>query len=188
MGRPALGRRAPRPLCARRCRAPAAVTHAGAVRRGVLTGCSVFPPLSATMNASGPIFPLASLYVGDLHPDVTEAMLYEKFLPAGPILSIRVCRDVATRRSLGYAYINFQQPADGEPRVGGGGWTDSITAICVFISGSVFYLVAKETEAHRHRALHARGPAPKKPLKQKLAVTVCLLCVLLVLYFAEGRF
>lgn len=74
MGRPALGRRAPRPLCAGRCRAPAAVTHAGAVRRGVLTGCSVFPPLSATMNASGPIFPLASLYVGDLHPDVTEAI------------------------------------------------------------------------------------------------------------------
>lgn len=67
------------------------------------------------MNASGPGFPLASLYVGDLHPDVTEAMLYEKFSPAGPILSIRVCRDVATRRSLGYAYINFQQPADGEP-------------------------------------------------------------------------
>ncbi|XP_060983329.1 polyadenylate-binding protein 1-like isoform X3 [Dama dama] len=66
------------------------------------------------MNASGPGYPLASLYVGDLHPDVTEAMLYEKFSPAGPILSIRVCRDVATRRSLGYAYINFQQPADAE--------------------------------------------------------------------------
>ncbi|NXC23530.1 EPAB protein, partial [Campylorhamphus procurvoides] len=66
------------------------------------------------MNASGPGYPLASLYVGDLHPDVTEAMLYEKFSPAGPIMSIRVCRDVATRRSLGYAYINFQQPMDAE--------------------------------------------------------------------------
>ena len=76
------------------------------------------------MNASGPGYPLASLYVGDLHPDVTEAMLYEKFSPAGPILSIRVCRDVATRRSLGYAYINFQQPADGEPprELWGRGW------------------------------------------------------------------
>ncbi|XP_027640342.2 polyadenylate-binding protein 1-like [Falco peregrinus] len=66
------------------------------------------------MNASGPGYPLASLYVGDLHPDVTEAMLYEKFSPAGPIMSIRVCRDIATRRSLGYAYINFQQPVDAE--------------------------------------------------------------------------
>ena len=60
------------------------------------------------------LMPQSSLYVGDLHPLANESILHAKFSEIGPVVNVRICRDLATRVSLGYGYVNFEERKDGK--------------------------------------------------------------------------
>uniref|UniRef100_A0A6V3K5C4 Polyadenylate-binding protein n=2 Tax=Lotharella globosa TaxID=91324 RepID=A0A6V3K5C4_9EUKA len=53
-----------------------------------------------------------SLWVGELGFDTEEASLVNLFQTIGALESVRICRDGKTKRSLGYAYVNFQKAED----------------------------------------------------------------------------
>jgi len=59
-----------------------------------------------------------SLYVGDLAPDVTDQYLFDMFNRIGQVISVRICRDASSRKSLGYGYVNYQRQEDADLALG----------------------------------------------------------------------
>lgn len=61
-------------------------------------------------NAKGDAF--KTLFVGRLSYDVTESMLKREFDAYGPIAHCRVVTDVASGKSRGYGFVEYEHEAD----------------------------------------------------------------------------
>ncbi|CAH9128901.1 unnamed protein product [Cuscuta epithymum] len=53
-----------------------------------------------------------SLYVSDLHVDVTDSQLYGIFSHFGQVVSASVCTDFTSHKSLCFGYVSYSNPKD----------------------------------------------------------------------------
>ena len=56
----------------------------------------------------------ATVYVGDLDPQVNEALLWELFLQAGPVVNVHIPKDKLTQAHMGYGFIEFHNEEDAD--------------------------------------------------------------------------
>lgn len=54
----------------------------------------------------------ATLYIGNLHPEVTDMELFNYFRPYGDILSCRIMKDIYSGESRGFAFLSFKSKED----------------------------------------------------------------------------
>ncbi|KAJ2778086.1 Spliceosome-associated protein 49 [Coemansia interrupta] len=54
----------------------------------------------------------ASVYIGNLDDRVTDEMIWELMVQAGPVVNVHLPKDRVTQRPLGYGFCEFQTPAD----------------------------------------------------------------------------
>ena len=69
--------------------------------------------MNPTVQRGAPFFDI-SLYVGGLADDCTEAILWDHFSKIGTMTSLKICRDSLTKKSQGYAYVNYEHPEDAQ--------------------------------------------------------------------------
>jgi len=56
----------------------------------------------------------ATVYVGDLDPQVNESLLWELMLQAGPVTNVHIPRDKLTQQHSGYGFVEFHSEDDAD--------------------------------------------------------------------------
>ncbi|KAJ4459981.1 putative Splicing factor 3B subunit 4 [Paratrimastix pyriformis] len=56
----------------------------------------------------------ATVYVGDLDPKVTDSLLWEIFVQAGPVVNVHMPKDKLTMQHSGYGFVEFRSEEDAD--------------------------------------------------------------------------
>jgi len=56
----------------------------------------------------------ATVYCGDIDAQVNEALLWELFLQAGPVVNVHIPKDKLTQQHMGYGFVEFNLEEDAD--------------------------------------------------------------------------